>query len=278
MDAVSYSLASKQAQRIEKFIENPDSTSGIVTVPKTIASGETITIPSGRVAVLPNVVVDGDLVVEDGGEVFVPAGAGFSDLENQIALKAPLTSPVFTGTPTAPTAPAGTNSTQIATTAYVDGKMVLGITVTTISGTVIDFVGIPSGVKRISIFFKGVSTNGNSGLLVQIGNTTVQTTGYLSSASGFINGTLPSTYVATSGFIVFNDNIADSNNIKMTIDLMNNFTYISTHNGVTYDVRLVSKNGSGVVSLSSALDRIRITSVSGSETFDSGQINIMYER
>lgn len=73
MDAVSYSLASKQAQRIEKFIENPDSTSGIVTVPKTIASGETVTIPTGRVALLPNVQVDGTLNVE--GEVFIPAGA-----------------------------------------------------------------------------------------------------------------------------------------------------------------------------------------------------------
>lgn len=88
MDAVSYAHSAKQAQRIEKFIENPDSTSGIVTVPKTIASGETVTIPSGRVAVLPNVIVDGDLVVEAGGEIFVPAGANFSDLEGQIALKA----------------------------------------------------------------------------------------------------------------------------------------------------------------------------------------------
>ena len=35
---------------------------------------------------------------------------------------APLDSPVMTGTPAAPTAPAGTNSTQVATTAYVDSK------------------------------------------------------------------------------------------------------------------------------------------------------------
>lgn len=86
MDAVSYSLASKQAQRIEKFIENPDSTSGIVTVPKVIASGETITIPAGRIAVLPNVQVDGVINIE--GEVFIPSGATFGDIENQIALKA----------------------------------------------------------------------------------------------------------------------------------------------------------------------------------------------
>ena len=77
MDAVSYSLASKQAQRIEKFIENPDSTSGIVTVPKVIASGETITIPAGRIAVLPNVQVDGVINIE--GEVFVPSGSTYGD-------------------------------------------------------------------------------------------------------------------------------------------------------------------------------------------------------
>ena len=86
MDAVSYSLASKQAHRIEKFIENPDSTSGIVTVPKVIASGETITIPAGRVAVLPNAQVDGVLNIE--GEVFIPSGATFGDLDAKIALKA----------------------------------------------------------------------------------------------------------------------------------------------------------------------------------------------
>ena len=77
MDAVSYSLASKQAQRIEKFIENPDSTSGIVTVPKVIASGESVTIPAGRVAVLPNVQVDGVINIE--GEVFVPSGSTYGD-------------------------------------------------------------------------------------------------------------------------------------------------------------------------------------------------------
>lgn len=86
MDAVSYSIASKQAQRIEKFIENPDSVSGVLTVPKVIAAGETITIPAGRVAVLPNVQVDGTLNIS--GEVFIPSGATFGDLEAQLALKA----------------------------------------------------------------------------------------------------------------------------------------------------------------------------------------------
>lgn len=39
--------------------------------------------------------------------------------KDQHALKAPLASPAFTGTPTAPTAAPGTNTTQVATTGFV---------------------------------------------------------------------------------------------------------------------------------------------------------------
>lgn len=42
-----------------------------------------------------------------------------SDLEEEIGTKAPLVSPALTGTPTAPTAAAGNNTTQLATTAFV---------------------------------------------------------------------------------------------------------------------------------------------------------------
>lgn len=84
MDAISYSYADKQAKRIKKFIENPDSTSGIITVPKVIASGETITIPAGRVAILPNVQIDGVLNIENGGEVFIPSGATFGGVVEKI--------------------------------------------------------------------------------------------------------------------------------------------------------------------------------------------------
>lgn len=42
-----------------------------------------------------------------------------SSLQSQINAKAPLASPALTGTPTAPTAAAGTNTTQVATTAFV---------------------------------------------------------------------------------------------------------------------------------------------------------------
>ena len=84
MDVISFSEAATANSRIEIINANPDSTSGIVTVPKTIASGETITIPAGRVAVLPNLVIDGVLNIENGGEVFIPSGSTFGDLDQRI--------------------------------------------------------------------------------------------------------------------------------------------------------------------------------------------------
>ena len=61
-----------------------------------------------------------------------------STVTNNLSLKAPLASPTLTGTPTAPTATAGTNSTQIATTAFVNNKIELtdlSVTQNSSSGT-----------------------------------------------------------------------------------------------------------------------------------------------
>ena len=77
MDIISLNEAATANGRIEKINANPDSSSGIVTVPKVIASGETVTIPAGRVAVLPNVQVDGVVNIE--GEVFVPSGSTYGN-------------------------------------------------------------------------------------------------------------------------------------------------------------------------------------------------------
>jgi len=75
VDIVSYSHADKQQARIKKFITEPDNISGLVTMPKTIVSGETATIPEDRIVVHPNLQVDGTLEVY--GDLFVPAGSTF---------------------------------------------------------------------------------------------------------------------------------------------------------------------------------------------------------
>ena len=87
MDIISFNEAATANGRIEKFIKDPDSNSGIVTVPKIIEAGESVTVPAGRVAVLPNVQVDGEIVVEGDGEIFIPAGSIIT--KDVVVLQAP---------------------------------------------------------------------------------------------------------------------------------------------------------------------------------------------
>ena len=117
MDPISFSHADQQKQRIEKVIANPDSTSGVITVPKTIARGETVTVPAGRVAVLPNVQVDGTLNVE--GEVFIPSGTTFSKVVNTEGNQTIAGIKTFSSSPIVPIP---TTGAQSANKDYVDTK------------------------------------------------------------------------------------------------------------------------------------------------------------
>lgn len=274
MDAVSYSNSAKQAKRIKRFIENPDSNSGVLTQPKVIEAGETVTIKSGRQAILADTVVDGELVIEAGGDVFVPAGATFGDLETQLALKAPLLSPAFTGAPIAPTQTAQDNSTKLATTAYVDGKMVLGTAVNSTSGTSIDFTSIPSWVKKLTVMFDGVSTNGSSIVQIQIGDSGgVENTGY----SGAVGQSAAAVLNYATAFATGVD--GGSSFVRYgaySIALLTGNTWVINGTiGYSDSTRFMTAGGSKT--LSGTLDRIRITTANGTDTFDAGQINIMYE-
>ena len=66
----------------------------------------------------------------------------FNAISNAISTKADLTSPEFSGTPTAPTAVAGTSTTQIATTAFVTANSVPSGAILLWSGSI---VNIPTG-------------------------------------------------------------------------------------------------------------------------------------
>jgi hypothetical protein len=63
-------------------------------------------------------IVDGDI-----STTAAISQSKISGLSTSLSAKADLASPTFTGTPAAPTATAGTNTTQLATTAYVRGEI-----------------------------------------------------------------------------------------------------------------------------------------------------------
>ncbi|MGL5752325.1 MAG: hypothetical protein ACRCXT_17450 [Paraclostridium sp.] len=183
----------------------------------------------------------------------------------------------FTISPTAPTPSAQDNSTKLATTAYVDGKMVLGTAVNSTSGTSIDFTGIPSWAKKIKILFNKVSTNGASNMQIQIGGSGgIENSGY-SSSSAIVGATNSAIGVTSlTGFVSFNNNTANIyNGIYELINISGNIWILSGVIGIEA-ISYVVING-GTKTLSGSLDRIRITTVNGTDTFDAGQINIMYE-
>jgi hypothetical protein len=152
-------------------------------------------------------------------------------------------------------------------------------TAVTASGTSVDFSGIPSWAKRITVMFQGVSTTGTSNYVVRIGNSTFTITGYVS-AMTYVNTSPSNSTVGvsdTTGYILTRDTGSSvSFTGEMRICLLSNYIYVATFNGIggtggpTYQ-------GSGFLNLGSVLDRVRITTLGGTDTFDAGSINIMWE-
>jgi len=145
-------------------------------------------------------------------------------------------------------------------------------TAVTASGTSVDFTSIPSWVKRITVMFDGVSTNGTSLYLLRIGDSGgIENTGYASGSSynggdaanqtGYLLNTVVLAASLYSGTVV--------------ITKLNNNTYTTL--GSLTDNSSATWVNSGAKTLSDTLDRISITTVNGTDTFDAGSINIMYE-
>jgi hypothetical protein len=150
-----------------------------------------------------------------------------------------------------------------------------GTAVASTSGTSITFSSIPSWVKRVTVMFQGVSTSGTSNPIIQVGSGSVTTSGYTgTSMRGAPSGTA---YVANStGFNLDNSNGAASTlNGHLVLTLISGSTYICSGvvTGGTNEGQIVA----GSIALSGALDRVVLTAVNGTDTFDAGSINILYE-
>ena len=144
------------------------------------------------------------------------------------------------------------------------------------SGTALDFTGIPSWVKRITIGFYALSTNGTSPLIIQLGTVSgIETTGYASGGANSVSGsTVGST--ATTGLLI-GGSFAATHQRDGTMTLMHlgsNLWTCSTC-GTTEAAELFVAGGKKTTA--AVLDRIRLTTVNGTDLFDGGAVNIFYE-
>jgi len=166
----------------------------------------------------------------------------------------------------------------------INSGAVLGITsgtaVASTSGTSIDFTGIPSWVKRITVMFNGVSTSGTSAKIIQLGDSGgVETSSYIGTGTVIGNGS-GTTTAMSSGFFASQASAAtDVLSGQATISLLDSSTNTWAYSGVfgqSTATAIIYWSG-GAKALSGTLDRLRITATNGTDTFDAGSINIMYE-
>jgi hypothetical protein len=156
-------------------------------------------------------------------------------------------------------------------------------TAKTATGTSVDFspadnTGIPSWAKQITVMFNGVSTNGSSPIQVQVGDSGgVELTGYDSYGVAVTAASGVGGQSSTTGFITSNGvNAASSHSGVATIASLGANTWcFSAQLASVANARCTF--GSGAKTLSDTLDRVRITTVNGTDTFDAGSINIMVE-
>ena len=172
---------------------------------------------------------------------------------------------------------ANVTTAKIADSAVTPAKLsqpyTLATSVASTSGTSINFTPIPSWAKRVTVIFSGVSTSGTSEKLIQLGAGSVTTSGYAATSSA-VAGSV-ATMQSTAGFPIFSVLAADSISGALTFDNVTGNTWIG--NGVVTGNSSSTLMQAGSIALSGTLDRIRITTVNGSDTFDAGTINIAYE-
>ena len=167
----------------------------------------------------------------------------------------------------------GLNTTFAGTITASGGVMyplVSGTAVASTSGTAIDFTGIPSWAKRITVMFSGVSTNGSAGLQIQIGDSGgIETTGYIGSSGTQANSTAFTLNGGSSAAATTYSGIITLSNISG-----NNWCQAGTL-GRGDGVTTIASGGSKT--LSDVLTQARVTTSNGTDTFDAGTINILYE-
>jgi len=155
----------------------------------------------------------------------------------------------------------------------------LGAEVTTTSGTTAAITGIPSGVKKITIMFEGVSTDGTEQFLLQLGDAGgVETSSYISTSARHPTAADTEYATDTNGFVLTGSNSAGSVYSGIVTlylkDAANNTWILSS---ILSGGSTTLNTATGSKSLSAEITQLLLTTDGTPDTFDAGSIAIQYE-
>lgn len=164
------------------------------------------------------------------------------------------------------------------TVATLGTSLTLATAQASTSGTAIDFTGIPSWAKRITVMFSGVSTNGTSLKVLRLGTSGgIAATGYQSGV--FVSPAANQYANSTTDFVlsyVTNSIAAGAMHGAFVLTNVTGNTWVL--HGSYYETGFGAGGAAGgSITLAATLDRLRITTANGTDTFDAGTINVMYE-
>lgn len=154
--------------------------------------------------------------------------------------------------------------------------LVSGTSVSSTSGTSIAFTNIPSWVNCLTMMFSGVSVSGTSLPQVQLGDSD----GYEITEYG---GRSQNLTTSPGSAVTANDTGFKIQSATATNEIFGVFVFRKVSgntwlaSGQFTQSATASSWCTGNKTLSGTLDRIRITTVNGTDTFDGGSINIMYQ-
>jgi len=262
-------------------VTSPGNTAYLSSTEFTATAGQTTFTPSGTYQVgFINVIRNGaqlapsDYTATNGTTVVLGTACTVGDsvvvqVYNLVSVTNAL--PLTGGTVTGNLSVSG----NLTLTGNASGILKAGTAVASTSGTSIDFTGIPSTAKRITVMFQGVSTSGTSVIILQLGAGSVTTSGYLGTASINTSATVTAAY--TTGFGISQQIVStDVQHGSYVITNINSNSWVCGVN-MSESSRPATSQGAGSISLGGTLDRVRITTVNGTDTFDAGTINIMWE-
>lgn len=145
----------------------------------------------------------------------------------------------------------------------------------TTSGTAFDYTGIPLGTKRITLTFDGLSTNGTATLVVTLGSGSIQTTGYRA-AYLQVAVSSASSAISSVGFAFAGSVPANVVNGALEFTLLGGNTWTAQGFAAYSNTNAAASIG-GSVTLTGSIDRLRVTTSNGTDAFDAGVINILFE-
>lgn len=174
---------------------------------------------------------------------------------------------------------AGSNTATIGAATGTHYPFTAGTAVASTSGTSIDFTSLPSWIKRITIVMSGVSTNGTAfGRLRLSTGGTFATSGYVTNAANIQGSGNTGVSTSTAGFDFLANLAAYTCSGAVRFTLLSGNTWVCEGligSGTSAPTPFITV--AGTVTLSGTLDGVRITSTNGTDTFDAGSINILYE-